>query len=269
MSSQSPFSPCPAPFKPALLLIDLQVDFNAGYTDPSGLCTDPPGALAVANAPSAISPILSLLSLPFPLKVFTKDSHPENHISFASNHPPPNNQPFTSFTTITHPDDPSKSFTTRLWPVHCVTDTPGWHFISPIKDWLDKNIFSDPAEITIIRKGQDPRIEMYSAFEDPFGNAPGGQPSLESVLHKHNITDVYVVGLAGDYCVKETVSHSGIKGFRTWVVREGVASVDEGDSGWGEAKKAMEAAGGGGLVKIVGIEGVEVGWVRELSAGIA
>lgn len=117
-----------------------------------------------------------------------------------------------------------------------------------------------------MEKGQDPRIEMYSAFEDPFdGTIARGSPSLEAVLRANGVTDVYVAGLAGDYCVKETVLHCGLKGFRTWVVREGVASVDEGEDGWGQSKRAMEAVGGGGLVEVVGVDSLEVGWVRQLA----
>ena len=56
--------------------------------------------------------------------------------------------------------------------------------------------------------------------------------------------------------------HCAELGFRTWVVREGVASVDEGEDGWGEAKRSMEEAG----ARVVGIDGVEVGWVRALAA---
>ncbi|KAF8455929.1 Isochorismatase-like protein [Terfezia claveryi] len=230
----------PDPFNPALLLIDLQVDFSPSHT----LSPDPPGTLAVPSAPLTIPPILQLLSLPFPHKILTKDSHPPNHISFASNHPPPHNLPFVSFTTITHPTDPTVTLSTRLWPVHCIKHSRGWEFISEIRGWLDTH----PGEATaVIEKGQHPNIETYSAFRDPF---------------PQNVTDVYVAGLAGDYCVKETVLHCAELGFRTWVVREGVASVDEGEEGWGEAKRRMEEAG----ARVVGIEGEEVGWVRALAA---
>lgn len=119
----------------------------------------------------------------------------------------------------------------------------------------------------MVEKGQHPNIETYSAFRDPFPPSPSrtpitADPPLEPLLRQHNVTDVYVVGLAGDYCVKETVLHCVELGFRTWVVREGVASVDEGQEGWGEAKRRMEEAG----ARVVGIEGEEVGWVRALAA---
>jgi len=249
MSTSQP----PTPFHPALILVDLQVDFSP-----------PDGTLAVTLAPGIIPHVLSLLSLPFPLKIFTKDSHPPDHISFASNHQAPNNVPFASYTTITHPDDPSKSIQTRLWPVHCVRGTTGWEFLPPVKEWVDSHLQDEGArKVVIVEKGRDPRVEMYSAFQDPFGIVKSS-PSLEAVLRENSITDVYVAGLAGDYCVKETVKHCGEKGYRVWVVREGVASVDEGKTGWGEAKAAMESAGGGGLVRVIGVDEVEIGWVRNL-----
>ncbi|KAF8420483.1 pyrazinamidase/nicotinamidase-like protein [Tirmania nivea] len=250
----------PTPFTPALLLIDLQVDFSPSHpTSP-----DPPGTLAVPSAPAIIPPILRLLSLPFPLKLFSKDSHPPNHISFASNHPPPHNIPFTSFTRICNPSNPAETLLTRLWPPHCIRSTPGWEFISEIRDWLRAH----PDEPTaVVEKGQHPDIETYSAFRDPFPPSPShkpvtSDPPLEPLLRHHKITDVYVAGLAGDYCVKETVLHCAELGFRTWVVREGVASVDEGEKGWGEAKRRMGEAG----ARMVGIDGVEVGWIKALAA---
>ena len=247
------------PFHPALLLVDLQEDFV------------PPGSLSVSSGRSTIPPILHLLSLPFPLKVFTKDSHPPDHISFASNHPTPDNIPFESFVTISNPKNPAEKIKTRLWPVHCVRGTPGWEFIAEIKSWLEQweekeeDESAAAAVVVVVEKGQDPRIEMYSAFQDPFdGTIATGTPSIEAVFREKGVTDVFVVGLAGDYCVKESVIHSGLKGFRTWVVREGVASVDESDDGWGQAKKAMEAVGNG-IVKLVGIDGPEVGWVKDIT----
>lgn len=148
--------------------------------------------------------------------------------------------------------------------------TPGWEFIPGINEWVESHAQGEEGthKVVIVEKGQEPQVEMYSAFEDPFdGSICRGIPSLEDVLRDNGVTDVYVVGLAGDYCVKETVTHCGMKGFRTWVIREGVASVDEGEAGWGEAKTSMESVADGALVKVVGINGQEVSWVRTLSNG--
>ncbi|EMR91229.1 putative pyrazinamidase nicotinamidase protein [Botrytis cinerea BcDW1] len=61
--------------KPALIVVDLQEDF-----------LPPNGSLAVSNGRDTIPIINNLLTLPFHLKIATKDWHPSNHISFASNH---------------------------------------------------------------------------------------------------------------------------------------------------------------------------------------
>ncbi|KAI5780305.1 pyrazinamidase/nicotinamidase-like protein [Peziza echinospora] len=263
MATQPPPPPPtqPTPYLPALILVDLQVDFSP-----------PTGTLPVTLTPTLTPALLSLLALPFPLKIFTKDSHPPDHISFATNHPPPHNIPFVSLAKIPNPSNPTQVIESMLWPVHCVRGTPGWEFIPGIKEWVDAHEDEDDGDgdgvVVVVEKGQDKRVEMYSAFQDPFdGSFCTGSPSLEKLLREKGVTDVYVVGVAGDYCVKETAVHSGLKGFRTWVIREGVASVDESEAGWGEAKAVMEAVvGGEGFVKIVGIDGPEVGWVRAFSA---
>ncbi|KZT06409.1 uncharacterized protein LAESUDRAFT_759258, partial [Laetiporus sulphureus 93-53] len=64
-----------ASFRPALLVVDVQEDF-----------CPPSGALAVPDGRAVVPVINSLLELPFVFKVATKDHHPPNHISFASNH---------------------------------------------------------------------------------------------------------------------------------------------------------------------------------------
>ena len=97
----------------------------------------------------------------------------------------------------------------RLWPVHCVQSTPG----SDIIDEIDMSKVD-----LVIHKGMDARVEMYSAFSDSFGNLTAGQGGvshdLESILKEKGISHVYVVGLAGDYCVK--VSNSVLSGCVVW-----------------------------------------------------
>ena len=58
----------------ALLLVDIQNDFMAG------------GSLAVEGAKEIILTIDQLITCPFDLIVATKDYHPADHGSFASNH---------------------------------------------------------------------------------------------------------------------------------------------------------------------------------------
>ncbi|KAF7441460.1 PncA Amidase to nicotinamidase [Pyrenophora tritici-repentis] len=76
-------------FKPALVVVDMQEDFAA--------------SLAVTGGRDIVPTINEFLEYPFALKVATKDYHPRDHISFASNHTAPNNKPFESTVTIKNP----------------------------------------------------------------------------------------------------------------------------------------------------------------------
>ena len=170
------------------------------------------------NEGRAIVPILNqLLSLPFVVKIATKDFHPPDHISFASNHAPPNNVPFVSTITIQNPLNPEETQETRLWPIHCVQGTKGAELLHELEvDKVDH----------IVEKGQDERVEMYSAFADPFTNPNVSRSELAQILHGKGITDVYVAGLAADYCVKYTALDARKEGFKTWVVGEATRAVD-------------------------------------------
>ncbi|KAI9784357.1 MAG: purine-cytosine permease [Peltula sp. TS41687] len=224
----------PSPFRPALLIIDVQEDF-----------CPPNGSLAVPNGRSIIPTINTLLSLPFLLKIATKDFHPADHISFATNHRAPHNQPFISHTTITNPSDPSESYSTRLWPVHCVQGTPGAELLPDLHlHRLDH----------VVEKGQDRRVEMYSAFSDPFGVATS---ALAGILRDAGVSHVFVVGLAFDYCVLCSARDARKEGFETFVVREGTRAVEPGE-GWERAERELGDAG----VGMVALEGREIEWVR-------
>ena len=142
--------------------------------------------------------INDLLSLPgFVAKVATKDYHPTDHVSFASNHK--DAKPFETFIDMQNHvgGRPEETMKQRLWPVHCVQGTEG----SEIIDEIDMSNVG-----LIVQKGMDARVEMYSAFADSFGNLTAGRGGvshdLEKILKEKSISHVYVVGLAGDYCVK-------------------------------------------------------------------
>jgi len=197
--------------------------------------------------------INSLLALPFAFKVATKDHHPPGHISFATSHGP-DAQPFTSFTTVRNPANASETYETRLWPDHCVAGTPGNEFVREL----------DTAHIErVVLKGTDPRVEMYSAFRSPLRDPPlvSAVSELSDLLRERDVTDVYVVGLAGDYCVFHSANDSAEGGWKTYVIEEAVRSVG-GEQGWEQAKKDMEQNG----VRIIQADGDEVGWVRALAA---
>jgi len=195
--------------------------------------------------------INKLLDLPFVLTVATKDFHPPDHISFAPNHPPPLNKPFVDEITIANPYNAAETQTTRLWPVHCVQGTSGSSLIPELAVLKVQHV---------VEKGQDPRVEMYSAFKAPFREPPVTESGLAGLLREAGVSHVFVVGLAADYCVKCTAIDAKEEGFETVIVDEGTKPVDASEEGWGKARRELEAKG----VRVVGVGGEEVGRVRSL-----
>lgn len=107
-----------------------------------------------------------------------------------------------------HPPDHGSFAPGGRWPVHCVQGTPG----AELQEGLDTN-----AVDLVLDKGQDPQTEGYSAFEGT---------ELDTILRDHGIDEVTVVGLATDYCVRNTALDALAQGFRVNVDPEGVRGVD-------------------------------------------
>jgi nicotinamidase/pyrazinamidase len=167
----------------ALIMVDLQNDFVPG------------GALPVSEGNEVI-PLANELQNHFELIVATQDWHPPNHGSFAANHPGKN------------PGDriPLDGIEQILWPVHCVEKTPGADFVPSL----------DRSRLTrVFRKGTDARIDSYSAF---FDNAHRRATGLGDYLKQQSVTDIYLLGLALDYCVKFSVLDARQLGFNTYVI---------------------------------------------------
>jgi nicotinamidase/pyrazinamidase len=93
------------------------------------------------------------------------------------------------------------------WPVHCVQDTAGAEFHPALRD--------DP-RITVISKGLGD-TDCYSAFDET---------DLATQLHKQNVEEVVVGGLATDYCVKNTVLDALKKGFKVKAIENAMRAVD-------------------------------------------
>lgn len=200
----------------------------------------------------SIAPVINdLLKLPWTLRVATKDMHPKDHISFASQHPPPNNKPFESSITIANPQNPEETQTTNLWPDHCVAGSPGSELIPE----LDVSRLDE-----VVEKGQDKRVEMYSAFCTPFLNPKIVETGLAKTLKEKGVTHVFCVGLAADFCVKATAIDAAKEGFETVVIREGTKGVEQGD----EADKKLAQELEENNVKMVSVDGPEVAKVRDL-----
>ncbi|KAG1807057.1 Isochorismatase-like protein [Suillus variegatus] len=208
------------PSNSAIIVVDVQNDFVSG-------------SLAVRDAEQVISPINALLKLPFAVKIATQDYHPANHISFARNHEGKKEfdqivifPPAELVVGRTLEDERSlEGLEQVLWPVHCVQDTFGVAFV----DGLEHE------GLEVVRKGCDVGIECYSAFEDPWGLTNTG---LKDKLRNKEISNVFVVGIAGDYCVKSTALDAKKYGFRTFVIRDAVRSVSDNGIEWIEMDKA-------------------------------
>jgi nicotinamidase/pyrazinamidase len=102
-----------------------------------------------------------------------------------------------------------------IWPMHCVQGTWGAQFHPQL------NVLGE-----IVRKGNGGE-DGYSGFtvRDPVSGVEG-DTRLDGLLRGRGIERVVVVGLATDYCVKETALDAVRRGFDTTVVEEGIRAVD-------------------------------------------
>ena len=101
------------------------------------------------------------------------------------------------------------------WPVHCVAGSAGAEFVDCIK-----NIRWD-RDVTIVNKGM--YEDAYSGFQ---GITLSGTPLAEH-LRENSITSVGVVGIATDYCVKETALDAAREGFTTTVILDLCAGISQ------------------------------------------
>jgi nicotinamidase/pyrazinamidase len=146
----------------------------------------PGGALAVSEG-DQIVPIVNQLIAEFPLVISTQDWHPENHISFKQRGGP--------------------------WPPHCVQGTQG----AQLHPELKTDTISD-----YFRKASSPDKDDYSEFA---GKDEQGR-SLDEVLKSHDVKSLYVVGLATDYCVLETVLDGLKYGYEVYPVIDAMRAVN-------------------------------------------
>ncbi len=117
------------------------------------------------------------------------------------------------------------------WPVHCVQNTYGADFHPDLQtDKIDR----------VLLKGTQNKDEGYSAFE-------ATNISLADFLREEGVTDLYVCGLATDYCVKATALDACKLGFRTYVITDAVAAVNLNP---GDDKKALEEISSQGCILV-------------------
>lgn len=168
----------------ALIIVDVQNDFCPG------------GSMGVKDGDKII-PAINDLQKHFDIIVATQDWHPKDHMSFAVNH---NKKPGEAITT-----GGNKQI---LWPMHCVQGTKGAEF----HPRLDTNRFNE-----IFKKGIDKNIDSYSGF---FDNDHKKATGLGSYLKRVGVLDVFIVGLATDYCIKYSALDAKNLGFNTSIIAD-------------------------------------------------
>jgi nicotinamidase/pyrazinamidase len=146
----------------------------------------PGGALAVSEG-DLIVPIVNRLIPRFPLVISTQDWHPANHISFKAQGGP--------------------------WPPHCVKGTPGAELHPDLETDTIAHYF---------RKASSPNKDDYSEFE----GKDEQRRSLDEVLKGQGVKRIYVVGLATDYCVLETVLDGLKYGYEVYAVTDAMRAVN-------------------------------------------
>lgn len=177
--------------KNALLIIDVQNDFCPG------------GALPVPEGDQVITVINSIVKK-FYKVIATQDWHPINHISFARNHPGKKEYEEIEVSGIKQ----------VLWPIHCVPGTKGAEF--------HPDLIADNFNL-ILRKGNNPKIDSYSAFRE---NDKKTITGLNGYLKELDIKQVFICGLALDYCVFYSAMDSKEMGFDTYVILDATRGID-------------------------------------------
>jgi len=174
-----------------LLVIDVQNDFCPG------------GALEVPRGDEVV-PIVNRLARRFSNVVLTQDWHPPDHLSFASTHP--GRRPFEMVTAAYGPQ--------VLWPDHCVQGSMGADF---------HKVLSIPHAGLVLRKGTRRTIDSYSAFYENDRRTPTG---LVGYLRERNIAQVFIAGLAFDFCVRYSAEDAARAGFNAIVIDDACRGID-------------------------------------------
>lgn len=198
----------------ALIIIDVQNDFING-------------SLSVKNCPAQhngedVIPVINRLidTIDFNVIIYSLDWHPDDHVSFIDN---VRRRKVDRSSLIT--GEKAKTYDTiifegtpkieqKLWPKHCVQNTWGAEFHPDLK--IIENA-------VIVHKGTNSDIDSYSAFWD---NQKLSATKLDEELRNRGVTDVYICGLAYDYCVGSTTLHALELGYRTFLVDDASRGVD-------------------------------------------
>ena len=172
----------------ALVVVDMLYDFIDG-------------SLACQNADNAVKETLKFIDSQtkgqggedheildtFPI-LFIRDHHPADHSSFKEQG--------------------------GIWPVHCVAGTHGGDIHKDLLPYVREELTFD--------KGCDRETEQYSGFE----GVNNAEQSLGEILELLDTTDVYVRGIATEYCVRNTCEDLMKAGFKVRLLSECIAYVD-------------------------------------------
>ncbi|MCV9960988.1 bifunctional nicotinamidase/pyrazinamidase [Pararhizobium sp. BT-229] len=197
-----------------LLLVDIQNGFCSG------------GNLAVPNGEDIVPIVNRLIAKGrYDLVVASKDWHPADHGSFASQHP--GSSPFKMGTLNGKPQ--------MMWPDHCVQGSHDAEFHPGLNvGGIDH----------VQRKGEDPTIDSYSAFRD---NDQSALTGLSGYLARAGIGSLDICGLATDYCVKASAldARAMLPGVKVRFISDASRGIDPTDV---KAAIAEMSAAGVGIV---------------------
>jgi nicotinamidase/pyrazinamidase len=186
-------------------------------------CFVPGGTLPVKEG-DRIVPLINRIAGAFQHVVLTQDWHTPGHASFASTYA--GKKPF---------ETTSLSYGTQvLWPDHCVQGTADAD--------LHKDLRIPHAEL-IIRKGYRKQMDSYSAFFEADGRTPTG---LVGYLKERGLTQVFLTGLATDFCVAWSAMDARKAGFGALVIEDATRGIDAG----GSLAKAWQDMLGAGVKRV-------------------
>lgn len=177
--------------KAALIVVDVQNCFVTG------------GTLPVKDGEQVV-PVINRIAAAFDNVVVTQDWHTAGHASFASTYA--GKKPFET-TKLRYG-------TQVLWPDHCVQGSPDAA--------LHKDLALPTAQL-VIRKGFRKDTDSYSAFVEADGKTTTG---LAGYLKARGIDEVYVCGLATDFCVAWTALDARKAGFKASVIEDACRGID-------------------------------------------
>jgi nicotinamidase/pyrazinamidase len=196
------------PDERVLLIIDVQNDFCPG------------GSLAVEEG-DAVVPVINRIMPLFSRVVATQDWHPSDHVSFAATHP--GRKPLDVVD--------AGGIEQVLWPDHCVQGTRGAE--------LHPRLEVGRIEL-VLRKGLRRTLDSYSAF---FENDHATDTGLRFYLKGIGAHDIFLCGLATDYCVLASAMDARRLGFRVTLLRDACRGVDYPTGSVGKALAAMKTSG--------------------------